>query len=273
MGWKSVALAGCLLPVLAGCGSVRHAAADWPGPAAPVAGGDARQDARVAWDCVCAEHPARGFPAEFRAGFLDGFAEGRARRRAPLAQRKKSAHEAHGPLCDYCRGFQYGTDTAESGWKLPPPTVPVRPSRDAPPAKPARPGSDDPLPPPRPVEGDKGGEAPRTVPKLPKPEVPVIPPFDPPLPGGAYPLLPVPPDAGLPPVPKRPAPAPALPVVPLPVLPGESSGTIPPTDLPLLPESPLRVSVPVVPASVRVPSAFDDIPPVPFQYPAPAPGK
>jgi hypothetical protein len=249
MCWKSVALAGCLLPVLAGCGSVRTAPAELQVARAPVApAGDLHTGAGAAWQRVRAENPDRAFSGEFRDGFIDGYSDALARRTAPLVP-AKSAPGDQGAAPDYAVGFRYGSEVAASGWRLPAPAGAARPMGNSPGAaqavKTGAPAE------PRPA----GREGP--IPKLPKPEIPVIPPFDPPLPGGTYLPLPVPPSAELPPAPK-----------PRPVPPDEPSSAIPPTSLPTLPAS-ASASSPPVPESVRVPSIFDDIPVVPFQYPAP----
>jgi hypothetical protein len=244
MGWKSVAWAGCLLPVLAGCGTARHAAPDWqPAPAAVA------PDGRAAWNRLRADYPTHAFSGEFRDGFLDGYAGARGQvgqlTAPPAKLPRRGRHAArHEPNCDYCCGFRYGSDTAASGWRMPPPpTVPVRPPGDPPPA-PRPPRSDspaDPLPKKQGVRSDDAGGAPT----LPKPEVPVIPAFDPPL--G---------DWKFPPLPKAP------------VMSGEPTRAIPPTALPTQPLLP-RVDFPVLPASVKAPSILDDVPAVPFRYPEP----
>ena len=75
MGWKSIALAGCLTPVLTGCGAARHMATEVRlAREQHCAEHDVRRDARTAWLSVRAQHPRRAFTTEFRDGFIDGYA-------------------------------------------------------------------------------------------------------------------------------------------------------------------------------------------------------
>jgi hypothetical protein len=246
MGWKSVALAGCLLPVLAGCGSVRTAPAELQVARAPLAAaGDLRSGAGAAWQRVRTENPGRDFSDEFRDGFLDGFSHAVARGQDPPARPTQGNAR---PPSDYRLGFGYGSEVAATGWAPPLPAGAARP---------LPPGATQPA-----TAATESLPADRRIPRLPKPEIPVIPPFDPPLPGGNYPLVPVPPATDLPPVPRPSRPA------TLPISPDESNSAIPPTTLPTLPAS-MVVSFPSKPESIRVPSLFDDIPAMPFQYPTP----
>ncbi|QJW96604.1 hypothetical protein [Frigoriglobus tundricola] len=128
-------------------------------------------------------------------------------------------------------------------------------------------------------------ESGRTVPPLPKPELPIIPPFNPDL-SGAEKLvpLPVPTDPGRFPLPSPPLPAPDTKVIPLPVPSGEPRNVLPPireplslpvpvvkTDLPipLVPTPPVSgasVPTPALPTSgTPLPPILGTIPPVPFR--------
>lgn len=264
MGWKSVALASCLLPVLAGCGTVRtlttgtrHA------PARSAFEYDPAPDAAVAWAAVKAKHPQRAFSDEFRDGFQTGFADymDRGQNAHPPAvppadytrYKKYATPEGEGLVRDYYLGFQYGIDVAAaSGRRASSAAVPPPPVKPAP-AKPTT----DTLPPPRPVPG-KGGEPkkkgsddpPPLDPPLLKPILPLITPFNPDRPeGGKYAPLPVPSGADLLPVPNPPLPV----LEPLPV----------PAYKPAAPaDAPLPVYVPPPPFMERLPV-------IPFKYTPP----
>jgi hypothetical protein len=176
------------------------------------------------------------------------------------------------------------------------PFIPVSPTAP-------RPKSDSPLPPPREApKGNKFGEPKKSddpppvppdissqpsspgdgngnlLPPLPKPEVPVIPPFNPKLPGDKFAPLPVPPNPDLLPIPNPPLPVPdsriELPPVPQDV----PRRTIPPVleQPPLLVPPSLKVTfpappdaVPELPANVRTPPVLDPIPVMPFHHTPP----
>jgi hypothetical protein len=259
-------LAACVLPALLGCGTWRDRA---PG------------DSRGAWRAVREQHPAHKFTAEFESGFHDGYAEcttcgGGARPPAiPPAQflrdRKYLSAAGHGLVNDYYSGFRYGTEVAAANGQglsvpanyTPAPVVPYVPARAPVPApQPATqrvveakpnevPGHnkfDHPLEPRAVAASEPKGEPER--PKLPKPEVPVIPPFNPDL--SKFSTVAVP-DAD-----RLPIPVPALPVIPERPLP-----------LPTPDVAPLAVPVPSlkVPASApSAPTIHTDIPPIPFKH-------
>lgn len=252
-------IAACVLPALVGCGAWRDRA---PG------------DSRGAWRAVRDQHPAHKFTAEFESGFHDGYAEctncgsGARAPAVPPAQflrdRKYLSAAGHGLVRDYYSGFQYGTEVAAAnGHALsvptnysPAPAVPYVPARAKPEpqkvaeAKPnelPRNKFDDPLA-PRAAVAEPKAEPER--PKLPKPEVPVIPPFNPDL--SKFNTVPVP-DAD-----RLPIPVPALPVIPARPLP------LPTPDAP-----PLALPMPSlkVPASAPgVPAVHTDLPPIPFKH-------
>ncbi len=205
MRWTWVAWACCLLPVLAGCGSARHAVSwvtsDTVAPRAGAASDEARRTATAAWPAVTAQHPRRAFTDEFRDGFVDGYADALDRGAAAQAPavppvpyeryKKYFGPDGHALVQDYYLGFQYGTEAAPATARRPadgpkPPAAPKlasgspklepRPAPDAgkfgEPLKtvaPARTGG-----PWAPDAGDEKGVA---VPPLPKPELPVIKPF------------------------------------------------------------------------------------------------
>ena len=273
MGWKSVAWASCLLPVLAGCGTVRT----WTtgtrlAPATSAYEYDQRSDANAAWAAVQAKHSQRAFSDEFRDGFLAGYTDFRDRGadvRPPAVPPADYAHykkyatpDGEGLVRDYYLGFQYGIDVAASGGRwagsAAPPAPPVKPA----PAKPTT----DTLPPPRPVPGKpadpkkKGSDDPPPLdppplkPERPKPELPVIEPFNPDrAEGGKFAPLPVPPNPDLLPVPNPPIPIPD----PLPVLPAFK------LTAPAAADAPMPVYIPPPPFMERLPV-------IPFRYTPPA---
>ncbi len=225
---------------------------------------------------------------------------------------------------DYYLGFKYGADVAVASGRRQFLTVPVllpdascaaesptSPGAPVVPFVPAMPGLSrpDPLPPPRPVpDMGKFGEPkkkgsddplipvppgsgigiPKPIPPLPKPELPVIKPFNPDVPGGKF-AQPQNPD--LLPIPDPPLPVPESRFDPLPVPPSEPpsalpigpNGMAPPTlKSPPVPSvvvpSGLKVTVPappdavpLLPPSVPTPSVLDDIPVIPFRHVNPAP--
>lgn len=188
MGRTLVVWAVCLVPALTGCGALRHDAA----PRSSFAR-EARRDARAAWQAVRDQHPDRVFSDEFRDGFIDGYADLRAR--GPVAPAPGADVSAR----EYQLGLQYATSVVSvSESPAPRPVVPL--SRPASATETARPPA----------------FAEPVVAPLPKPEVPVIKAFDPPpltAPGAKFVPHPVPPGPDLLPVPNPPLPL-TLPVPP-----------------------------------------------------------
>jgi hypothetical protein len=266
MRWTSAAWVSCLLPVLAGCNTARHAVQyvtqtvtpDTGAPRAPRAGAeDLRRDAQTAWETVRSQHPKRALSDEFRDGFVDGYSDFLARGGAaqpaavppvPYERYKKYfGPDGHSLVRDYYLGFQYGIDVAgatgrrsgepaaRAGTPAPtgskaPDMLPPRPLPDTGKSGEPKKSSDDPpllLPPP----GVGDGKGP-----LPKPEVPLIRPFNPDLPGGKFGSLLPEPD-------RLPAPFPPLPV-----------------------SEPVAVPAPAEP-SPRPLSVLDHIPVIPLTYP------
>lgn len=237
MGWKKVAAAGCLAPVLGGCNLYYYAAHNLINEAHVVhtqleISHELRKDAKVLWQEVRAQYPRRMFTAEFRDGFIDGYADylnrgGHAQ--APTVpppkftrDRKYFTPEGHCLLKDYYLGFQYGMDVAVASGQRQfltvPVVLPVRP--EGPPAFTFQPkdgipptGTSDVVPPPggiTPPVVPPGGTPPATVP----PNAPGVGPGTPAVP------LPAPRPAG-PPMSSRPNSKPAPGVKP-------SAGTTPP---------------------------------------------
>ena len=245
MGWKSVAWASCLVPVLAGCGAVHNLTTGTrSAPTRSAFEYDPRTGAGTAWAAVRARHPQRAFSDEFRDGFQAGYVDHLDRggdARPPAVPPADYAHykkyqtlEGDGLVRDYYLGFQYGIDVAASGGR--------------------RAGSGAARPPVMPAPGRPPAD-PLSVPPLPKPELPVIEPFNPDLPGGGkFAPLPVPSGADLLPVPDPPLPGP----VPLPV-----------------PAFKVPLHTPPTPAYVPAPPFLEQLPVIPFRYtlPAPAPQK
>jgi|GEM_PF-622274 len=148
--------------------------------------------------------------------------------------------------------------------------------------KPKKKGSDDPpetpsdtqVPLPTSPSVGSGGPG-KPISPLPKPEIPVIKPYNPTLPGGKFAPLPVPPNSDLLPVPDPPLPVPNSRIPPLPVPPAEPSSTLPPI---LEPPSAMKLglptppsTVPVLPSSAATPSILDDLPVIPFEHTMPKP--
>lgn len=162
MGWKSVAWCACLVPVLTGCGALRHAGSRSSGDAERVALSGAGAPAQAQW-ARPAQPSSKGAPG------------------APVAERRPPVPEVRETL----------------------------------------------------------------VPPLPKPELPVIKPFDPPLPSEANVKF----------VPGAPLPDPDRLPVPYPPL--------------AVPAARPAEPAPVAPP-LAIPTVLDTIPPIPFQLP-PAP--
>ncbi len=311
MGWKSVAWVGCLVPVLAGCGSLPHAAHNATNEVhlSHTQRGlerDLRSAARDSWQTVRALHPRRTFTDEFHDGFTDGFTDYLDRGGAVqppavppikyVRDKKYFTPEGHSLIRDYYLGFKYGTDCAVASGRRqfltvpvllpdgtptaikPSYTSPIKPSYTSPiaPRVPVvlttPPTGTKPLPAPlpRPANSDTWNgantfepksvgtdplkpptdEPTRPISSLPKPEMPVIKPFNPVLPSGdtKFTPLPVPPDPDRLPVPDPPLP---IPVVPLP----EPLASVPtPSILDPMPTIPFKFApVPVTPTSALIP--------------------
>lgn len=268
MRW-TVAWVSCFLPVLAGCNTARHAvqyvaqtvAPDTGLPSARRAGeDDLRRDAQTVWESVRSQHPKRALSDEFRDGFVDGYADFLARGGSAVAPavppvpyeryKKYFGADGHSLVRDYYLGFQYGIDVAGAGHRPGEPApragTPPAPTGSRPPdaltphpqpntgkfGEPKK-SSDDPLP------GTRDGMG-RTISPLPKPEVPIIQPFNPDLRGvkiGASSVLPEPE--------RLPAPFPPLPI-----------------------SEPVAVPA-AAPPSPRTLTVLDDIPVIPLSYPLP----
>jgi hypothetical protein len=217
----------------------------------------------------------------------------------PIKYVKKKRYftpEGHCLINDYYLGFKYGVDVAVASGKRQHLTVPVLVADgscppEAPPVISPGPGTPEipfipvpwqpaPLPAPRPVDPKKGsddppqpskfsapfaprpGEPKKPVPPQPRPELPVVKPFNPQLPTDKFLPLPVPPNPDLLPPPDPPLPE--LPLVP-----------VPPAAAPVIPSA-LKVpappdAVPMLPPNVPTPSVLDDIPAIPFRHANPAP--
>ena len=282
MRWTSVAWVCCLLPVLAGCGTtsrVVHWASGAsvtndtvPAHARRAVGEESRRGASVAWEAVRAQHARRPFSDEFREGFADGYAdfvELGARVQPPAVPpvsyaryQKYFGPEGHGLVRDYYLGFDYGIEVAGAirqqapvlpTWSgvrpcEPAPRVgaPASPKPEMPPPRPLpetgkcgapKKGSDSPTP-LTPTEDGKGAAAP----PLPKPEVPVIKPFNPDLSGGKFTPIPVPSEPERLPAPYPPLPVSTPLVSPIPV-PSDAPKAAPPIVIP----PPVAIPVATIP--------------------------
>ncbi len=267
MCWKTVALAGAIVPTLGGCSILENTtrnAINEPHLVTSLLSleYDLRKQAKEAWQQVRAEYPRRAFTAEFRDGFLDGYVDyldrggnGSLPAVPPakyIRQKKYFTEEGHCLLKDYFLGFKYGQEIAIATGKRQFLTVPVllpqEPSgppafqlaASPSPAAPAPPRQAE-LPRPRPIPKSdapptqktesKGRSATDELPgrlPVPQPLLPVVSP----LPGVAVaPGVPVPGSV--------PAPAAALPE-------------------PKLPPPP--VEVPELPPEVPTPSVLDELP-------------
>lgn len=140
MRWKRVAWAGCLVPAVGGCSVGVHAARDAAAETRAAHAGRGvdraiRQAAREAWAAVVAEHSRRAFCAEFRDGFLDGYADylDRGGDGSPPAappvryatNPKYLTPEGHALIRQYFLGFRYGADVAIASGRRHYFTVPV----------------------------------------------------------------------------------------------------------------------------------------------------
>lgn len=254
MRGSAVAWVCCVLPVFAGChavSSVSQTPEVGLHQARRVAEDQFRQDAQAAWDVVSARHPQRAFSDEFRDGFVDGHTEFCNRGAAcepppvppvPYDRYKKFFGRGGNDLVrDYYLGFQYGADTAAAPrtlWRESAPQAGPPKTLDMPTPKPPstgkfgepRTGSDAP---PAPLPLPSGSDT-RRPPPLPKPELPVIKPFDPDLSkGGKFAPVPSAPD-------RLPPPFPPLPVTESPVAPPAVSSNDPMT------RDPRPVPIPVL---------------------------
>jgi hypothetical protein len=273
MRWTSVAWACCLLPAFTGCNTmsrVMHGAsgAGVTNEVGRATDDDARRGAQTAWESVRTRHTQRAFSDEFRDGFVDGYADFLARggdSQAPAVPpvpyeryKKYFGRDGHALVRDYYLGFNYGSEVAVTTGHRPALTsastsakLATRPTsaKTADAGKFAEPKTPSEAPAllSLPSEGGKG----KAIPPLPKPEVPVIKPFNPDLTGGGKfaPLL-LTPDQDRLPVPSPPLPIPA-PVLAAPLL-------DPPSAVPALP----------VPEE-RTLSVLDNIPVIPLRYPPP----
>jgi hypothetical protein len=243
------------------------------------------------------QNPLRQFTDAFRDGFLDGYAAALVRGpgAAPPAvpavpyerYQKFLGSDGHALVQDYYLGFQYGSDVAGTSAR-PPAPVPAGPAAPAPvlmpvPSRvplqgvPMVPPKTTDIPAPRPVpntgkfaDPKRGSDDPPLpvplppgagrLPPLPKPEVPVIKPYNPDLTGSKFMSKPTP---GLPEADRLPVPNPPLPItdslpVPLAVPAAEPSPMVPPFTGPL--PTPMPVSVPVFkPDFDTVPAILNDL--------------
>jgi hypothetical protein len=220
MGWKKVAWAGCLAPALAGCNIFYYAAKNAVNE--PIELCDQvsrthhlRKQARAAWAEVRAQYPRKAFTAEFRDGFIDGYADYLDRGGAgepPVVPPKKYTRndylnpDGHVLIKDYVLGFKYGSDvaiaTGQRQFLVVPVLLPV--TNPNPPAFNIQPGGH---PAATPGAGD-----------------PAAVPLHPPRPVGPGPA--VPPPAGLP-APAGPGAAPGSGAAPR-VAPPTATGSVPP---------------------------------------------
>src|ERR1700722_11201798 len=116
MRQTAVAWAVCLLPVLAGCGTVRN----WTTERHVAhTQSDSRKDARLAWQTVRERNPKQVFTTDFQDGFLDGFITYLDR------DKKFSTSEGHSHTHDYYLGFKYGIDVAIASGRRPEGSYPV----------------------------------------------------------------------------------------------------------------------------------------------------
>jgi hypothetical protein len=255
MGWKSVAWTSCLLPVLAGCGSVHKLTTEAQFAHTECAiKHDLRKDAHSAWQCVREQHPRRAFTAEFHDGFLDGYVDyldrgGGAQPPAvpPMKYvrgKKYYTPEGHCLINDYYLGFKYGADVAVASGRREFLTVPVLlPDTACPngqvsvnpgaPVVPFKPLSPNPGAAPKPKSDTPPLPAPRELPKNNKFGEPKKS-DDPPLLSPESPEQPAFPDEGIErPIP--PLPKPEVPVIP-PFNPTRPGGKFAPPQVPPNPD-------------------------------------
>ena len=285
MRWMVVASIGCLAP-LAGCNLVHYAGHNLVRE--PVDRANERKlthrlksEARVAWQEVCHQYPARTFSHGFADGFQDGYADQLQNGGPPQAPavpppRYRSHPNAftpagHALARDYLIGFQYGAEVACSTGRREFLTVPIL----LPNEKPADPPINLVKFPPPP---DAGTELPTMPP--PRPLVPTLdkPPIIPPVPSTpTSPARPDPLPLPLPPTPVAPPsststplplpPMPALPGVPIPFTappalpPAASGGSGLPLPAPVIPASGTSEPVPDSPRPYREPLLSPPLPP------------
>lgn len=140
MGWKKVALAGCLPAVGGGCHLAKLAGHNIVNEPLVVHTEKAiergtRSDAKAAWQQVREQFPRRMFTADFRDGFVDGYSDylahgGSAQPPAvpPLKYTRNKKYytpEGHCLIRDYYLGFKYGVDVAVATGQRKFLTVPV----------------------------------------------------------------------------------------------------------------------------------------------------
>jgi hypothetical protein len=140
MGWKKVALAGCLPVVGGGCHLAKlacHNVVNEPLVAHTEKAIErgTRSDAKAAWQQVREQFPRRMFTADFRDGFIDGYGDylahgGTAQPPAvpPLKYTRNKKYytpEGHCLIRDYYLGFKYGADVAVATGQRKFLTVPV----------------------------------------------------------------------------------------------------------------------------------------------------
>jgi hypothetical protein len=126
MGWKKVAWVSCLTPALAGCNIFYYSAVNALNEPIELCeqvtrSHHLRKQARAAWAEVRAQYPRKAFTAEFRDGFIDGYADYLDRGGMggpPVVPPKRYTRndylnpEGHHLVKDYILGFKYGTDVA-----------------------------------------------------------------------------------------------------------------------------------------------------------------
>jgi hypothetical protein len=249
MRWKQVVRAGCVLSAVFGCATVRRpAAGDSGSPAgAHPTEREVRGEARAAWQAVAARSPRVDFSGAFRDGFLDGYVDA-AEGTGPVVRFAGDVTRPPGlwPDWDYHLGLRSGSAAARGGGRNPPAdaarlVVAAHATFGVPVAAPAA-GE-----PSRSDEPVAAAGSDRPHPKLPKPELPVIRPFNPDLSGGPF-ALPTPHPATEP----RDGTAGAPDPLPLPV-------SAPPAELPAI-LSDARVS-----PATTLPAILGQIPVIPFR--------
>jgi len=279
MRWKTVALAGAVVPTLGGCSILENTtrnAINEPHLVTSLLSleYDLRKQAKEAWQQVRAEYPRRAFTAEFRDGFLDGYVDyldrggnGSLPAVPPakyIRQKKYFTEEGHCLLKDYFLGFKYGQEIAIATGKRQFLTVPVLLPQEptgppafqvaaSPPPTASAPPRQAELPRPRPIPKSDAPPTKTTESKdrsateqlpgrlpVPQPLLPVVRPLP------ETPVAPGVPTPGSGPVPGG---------VPVP-----GGGPVPPAapSEPKLPPPP--VEVPELPPEVPTPSVLDELP-------------
>jgi hypothetical protein len=268
MRLKTVALAGALGPSALGCNIAQyttHTLVNEVHVLTSLHGVEhkLRSEARDVWKEVRAQYPRRAFTAEFRDGFLDGYADYLDRGGncsvppVPPAkytrQKKYFTEEGQCLLKDYLLGFKYGQDIAVATGKRQFLTVPVLVPvvDDGPPQFRIAPRADaDPLPTPAPVTMPAPTPPPAPAPTAkPAPQRPLFPPPAVDAAGAGSSLNPPRAAVAAPPAPPAPAPT-APPAVVIPTAPAVGLPA-PPADVPEFPEfvptPPVTDELPIVP--------------------------